>query len=497
MCIERICGPHEGDWWSRVNWAKVEREVKRLQGRIYSASKRGDVEGARNLMKLLVRSEMAKLLAIYRVTQRNKGRLTPGIDGKTYLTPEARMKLSQENFNYVRYEIQPALRRYIPKYHQRHHKKTYSKKSRNDKAKQRMRPLGIITIKDRVMMTIISIALEARWEALFEENVMGYRPGRCPQDAIKVIRHELNRGLNWILDADIKGFFDNIKHEAILDRVCCFNDFIKQGLECGIVNQGRKSPTTRGIIQGNPLSPVLANIALHGMESLFDHDKLITIVRFADDFVAIAPSVRDIKENTIPLLQRFLEVRGLSFNREKTRVVSKQHGFDFLGFTIRQPRYKLLVHPRRKKFLEFLRRLRALVWYNMEMKQNLLIGMLNLKIRGWTMYYRYCNSGKHFNVMDSEIREVLWRWAKRKHGKRKQRWSAGKYFDITSGHGWVFRVKKTGYAIKKAAGTKRITYRFTVGNLSPLDPSPVSRKAWKSRRLQPKTPMLEESTYFN
>ena len=83
--IERIGGSREGDWWSRIKWAYVNREVKRLQGRIYSASKRGDVKGARNLMKLLARSEMAKLLSIYRVTQRNKGRLTPGIDGKTYL----------------------------------------------------------------------------------------------------------------------------------------------------------------------------------------------------------------------------------------------------------------------------------------------------------------------------------------------------------------------------------------------------------------------------
>ena len=124
MCTERIGGPREGNWWSSINWAAVVREVKRLQGRIYSASKRGDVKGARNLMKLLARSEAAKLLAIYRVTQRNKGRITPGIDGKTYLTSEARMKLSQENFNYATYKTQPALRRLIPKHPRIHYKKT-------------------------------------------------------------------------------------------------------------------------------------------------------------------------------------------------------------------------------------------------------------------------------------------------------------------------------------------------------------------------------------
>ena len=496
MCIERIGGPREGDWWSRINWAAVDREVKRLQERIYSASKRGDVKGAMSLMKLLARSEAAKLLAIYRVTQRNKGRITPGIDGKTYLTSEARIALSQENFNYATYRIQPALRRYIPKHPQMQYKKIYSKKDKLGTAKQKMRPLGIMTIKDRVMMTILSLAIQARWEPLLEKNVMGYRPGRCPQDAIEVIRRELSRGANWILDADIKGFFDNIKHDAIMVHLCCFKELILQGLECGIVDRGRKSPTSRGIIQGNPLSPVLANIALHGLESLFKHDKRITLVGFADDFVVLAPSATNIKYKVIPPIQQFLEKRGLSFNREKTRVVKKQHGFNFLGFTIRQPRRKLFIHPHREKFFEFLRRLRAFIWLNKELRQDLLIGMLNLKIRGWTMYYRYCDAGKHFRKVDSEIWSVLWRWAKRKHGKRKLEWIANKYFNSTSGRGWVFRVKKTGYAIRIAVDTRRIPYRFTVGNLSPLDPSPASRKAWESRRLPPTTPGLEESLYF-
>ena len=483
--IERISGPREGDWWSRINWAAVEREVKRLQGRIYSASKRGDVKGARNLMKLLARSEIAKLLGIYRVTQRNKGRITPGIDGKTYLTSEARMELSQENFNYATYKVQPALRRLIPKSRWNKTKKTYSKKNKHDTILRKMRPLGLMTIKDRVMMTILSMAIEARWEALFEKNVFGYRLGRCPQDAIKVIHRELSKNSTWILDADIKGFFDNIKHDSIMNHLCCFKTLIRQSLKCGIVSRGKKSPTSRGIIQGNPLSPMLANIALHGMESIFKDDRKIILVRFADDFIALAPSARDIKEKVLPPIQQFLSERGLSINREKTRAVTKQQGFDFLGFNISQPRRKLYVRPRRKKFFEFLRRLREFVWSNKELEQKLLIAKLNLKISGWTMYYRYCEAGNHFKVMDNEIWTVLWRWACRKHKKKKKAWIMEKYFDTTSGRGWIFRVKKTGYSIRKAIDTKRLTYQFNVESLSPLDPSLASRKAWGSRLLQP------------
>lgn len=490
-CIERIGGPREGNWWSRINWAAVAREVKRLQGRIYSASKRGDVKGAINLMKLLARSESTKLLAIYRVTQRNKGRDSPGIDGKKYVTPETRMELSQENFNYVTYKVQPALRRFIPKTTLRLHKKTYSR-NKNKATKQQMRPLGLLVIRDRVMMTILSMALEARWEALFEENVMGYRPGRCPQDAIKVIHRELTKNAAVILDADIKGFFDNIKHEAIMSKLSCFKNLIRQSLECGIVDRGKKLPTRRGIIQGNPLSPILANIALHGMESLFKDDKRITLVRYADDLVTLAPSTRQIKEKVMPPLQKFLGERGLSFNKKKTRVVTKRQGFNFLGFTISQPRRKLYVRPQRKKSLEFLQRLRDFVWSNKEMKQEVLTAKLNLKIAGWTMYYQYCDSGKSFNVVDSEVWKVLWRWTCRKHKKRRKEWIMEKYFDTTSGRGWLFRVKKTGYTIRKAIDTTRISYWFNVGSLSPLDPSLASRKAWVARALPPKVPMQED-----
>ena len=211
-------------------------------------------------MKLLVKSESAKLLAIYIIIQKNKGRNTPGIDGKVYLTAEGRMKLSKEDFEYRTYRFQPVLRRYIPKAQENWRGVIRGRKKRNN-IKTGKRPLGLMTIKDRVITTNISFALTAKWEARLDPGVMGFRPGRSTQDAIQMIYSELIKGDKVILDADINKFFDNIRHDAILDRLDIFNRAIKQRLKAGIIDNGKKHRTTKGIVQGSPVSPILANIA--------------------------------------------------------------------------------------------------------------------------------------------------------------------------------------------------------------------------------------------
>ena len=295
------------EWWDKINFSQLERDVRRLQGRIYGASKKGDKKGVRNLMKLLVRSETAKLFAIYLITQRNEGHKTPGIDGKVYLTPKERMKLSKEQFDYRTYKFKPVLRRYIPKNAGDWRSKRYHRRwAMSNEVK--LRPLGMMTIKDRVMTTIISLALTAKWEAILEPNVMGFRPGRSTQDAMKRIYHELDGKNRVILDADLSGFFDNIRHDAILNRLSVFSRVIKRCLKAGIIDGGKLQKTTRGIVQGSPISPVLANIALHGLQKLFgtftrdgryllpqykrENNKNVCVVRYADDFVITAPSKR-------------------------------------------------------------------------------------------------------------------------------------------------------------------------------------------------------------
>jgi RNA-directed DNA polymerase len=483
---------HDG-WWDELNFSQLERDVRRFQGRIYRASKKGDKNGERNLMKLLVRSETAKLFAIYLITQKNEGRKTPGIDGKVYLTPEERMELSKEQFDYRTYRFRPVLRKYIPKSTgDWRSKRLHRRHAKFDNIK--LRPLGMMTIKDRVMTTIISFALTAKWEAILEPNVMGFRPGRSTQDAMKRIHHELNEKNKVILDADLRGFFDNIKHDAISKRLDEFSRVINRCLTAGIVEKGRLHKTKRGVVQGSPISPVLANIALHGLQELFGaftkngqyvlppykqgYNKDICVVRYADDFVITAPSKRILERWVLPKLRKFLDERGIQLNEEKTKITTKKEGFNFLGFTVEQPRRKLYMRPQEEKITKFLNRLKEIVWSNKQIEQRKLIRKLNPVLRGWAMYYRYSDANRAFEIVDYELWKLLWRWAKRRHPHKGKRWILNKYFGKVGGASWIFRDKKTGYSLIQVINIRRLKYSFVVGTLSPYDPNPKVKKVW-------------------
>ena len=484
------------EWWDDINFSQLERNVRRLQGRIYRASKKGDVKGERNLMKLLARSEIAKLFAIYLITQRNEGRKTPGIDGKVYLTPEERMELSKEKFDYRSYRFQPVLRRYIPKTVGDWRAKRYHRRrAKSDNVK--LRPLGMMTIKDRVMTTIVSFALTAKWEANLEPNVMGFRPGRSTQDAMERIYYELDGKNRVILDADLSGFFDNIKHDAIVGKLHDFSRVVIRCLRAGIIEKGKLHETTRGIVQGSPLSPVLANIALHGLQELFGafsrngqytlpqykrgHNKDVCVVRYADDFVITAPSKRILESWVLPKLRGFLDVRGIQLNEEKTKIITKKEGFNFLGFTIEQPRRKLFLRPQDEKIKKFLNRLREIVWSNKQMEQRKLISKLNPVLRGWAMYYRYSDANRAFEIVDYELWKLLWRWAKRRHPHKGKKWILNRYFGKVGEANWVFRDEKTGYSLTQIVNVRRLKYNFVVGTLSPYDPNPKVKKVWERK----------------
>jgi RNA-directed DNA polymerase len=454
----------------------VGRVVKRLQERIFKAMQDGYEHRAKELMKLLARSESAKLLAVYKATQQNKGKVTPGIDGRTYLKPGDREALSREPFDYHTWQFQPALRKYIPK--------GKGILPRRAMTPAEMRPLSIMTIKDRVMATIISFAMEAMWEAVLEPNVMGYRAGRCTQDAIQVIFKALSKGNPAILDADIKSFFDNIKHETILERITCFRAIIGRALTAGIVEDGRFTRITRGIMQGSPLSPVLANIALHGMERELEATPGVVVVRYADDLVGIAPTKRMMEAKVVPALVQYLTPRGLSLKAEKTRIVTKKEGFDFLGFTIKQPRLKLSVKPRKKNVHGFLEHVRGIIRSNKQAEQRVLISLLNPVIDGWARYYQYSDAGRDFVRIDTAIWHALWHWAKRRHPNKNRRWVLRRYFGRVGQKSWCFRVAETGYALKDTSTIKRKKYTFAVGSMSVLDRAWLGRKAGYKRSAE-------------
>jgi len=462
----------------------VEENVSRIQKRIFRATREGNFRTVRNLQKLLAGSRDAGLLAVRRVTQINKGKNTAGIDGKTYNKDEEKEQLVAEilDVDFNTYKCKPVARRYIPK-----------------PGKDEKRPLGIPVMMDRALQMVVKMALEPEWEAKFEQNSYGFRPGRRCMDAIHVIHGTIAmmKGATrsaWILDADIAKCFDMIDHEVLLNRIPTFTHIIRGWLKAGVIEFGQFSKTVRGTPQGGVISPLLANIALDGMDSLFGainskgnynkpskrrgNNKGIIVIRYADDFVIIAPS-RDILVNyVIPRLREFLKERGLALSGAKTRIVHREDGFDFLGFHIRQfvGKYSKIcaVRPSKENLHRLLEGIKGILMENKQATQADVINMLNLKIRGWAYYFRYCHAKQMFVYVDYRIFRMLWWWARRRHKNENKStgWVKDKYFPKVGSRKWTF-ADKPDHALFYAA-TMRCDMRSYVkvkGDASPFDPS--------------------------
>src|SRR6476620_4693565 len=263
--------------WKTINWRQVERYVFKLQKRIYAASRRGDVKLVRKLQKTLMRSWSNRVLAVRRVTVENQGKKTAGVDGIKSLSPAARIQLVSQLK--ATGKSQPTRRVMIPK-----------------PGTNESRPLGIPTMYDRALQAVVKAALEPEWEARFEPNSYGFRPGRSCHDAIGAIFVNIKHKAKYVLDADIAKCFDRIDHKALLDKINTYPRLRKQIKSClksGGLDQGEIFPTTEGTPQGGVISPLLANIALHGMEervkqfvgNSINQRNEISLIRYADDFV--------------------------------------------------------------------------------------------------------------------------------------------------------------------------------------------------------------------
>jgi RNA-directed DNA polymerase len=270
-------GPERLTEWQYVDWPMANRMVRNLRQRIFAATRAGEWKKVHSLQKLLLRSYSNRLVSVRRVTQVNHGKHIPGIDKVVIKTPEARGRLVDLLHHYQPWRAQPVRRVYIPK------------------ANGKLRPLGIPVVIDRCIQAIVKNALEPSWEARFEGSSYGFRPGRGCHDAIEKI-YGLARPhtrKKWVVDADIKGAFDHISHAFLLNVLESVpgRELIRQWLKAGYMEAGRYYDTAEGTPQGGVISPLLANIALHGMESAlgvtFDYKGVLSgrraVVRYADD----------------------------------------------------------------------------------------------------------------------------------------------------------------------------------------------------------------------
>ena len=444
--------------WDEIDWRKLERSVFKLQKRIYQASKSGDWKRMKRLQKLLLKSKSAKLLAVRRVTQVNKGKKTAGVDGVKSLTSAQRLKLANELG--LSGKCKPVRRIWIPK-----------------PGKTEKRPLGIPTMADRAKQALVKMALEPEWEAKFSPNTYGFRPARSCHDAIEAIHHSILRKNAYVLDADIKGCFDNIDHTALLNKINTFprlRRVIKGWLKNGVMEGDVFHKTNAGTPQGGVISPLLANIALHGLEHELKENLLndllqyakqkrkyqvwhknaresMSIVFYADDFVVIHEN-KEIILKAKEYIERWLEKVGLKLNPTKTRVVhtlyptnSNGPGFNFLGFSIRQYPTKTRdqgYKTHTKPSLENQKRHRQIIDERIDQMtactQEEVIKALTPIIKGWSNYFRIGVSSRIFSSMDNYVFQKLWKWARWRHPNKGLRWIKRRYFRRYRGNNWRF-----------------------------------------------------------
>jgi RNA-directed DNA polymerase len=548
--------------WDQINWLRVEQTVRRLQQRIFMAKVRGDQQRMESLQRLLASSWSAKLLAVRKVAQENDGRKTPGIDGVVGISAKDRVGLLQDGLSLVGYHPLPVRRVFIPK------------------ANGKLRPLGIPTLKDRAMQCLVKLALEPEWEAVFEPNSFGFRPGRSVHDAAVAVKHGLGAEgaggpdqrarCRWILDADIKSFFDEIDHDAILSRVPVFRRVIASWLKAGVFTGEVFDPTETGTPQGGVASPLLANIALHGLEDLFHEWSLVggqryicetvetfaeppkgyrkckpanakaslrgpqkprktgrreppkiygpypdgswrtlrlvvndqrnrippalrkdpdlrdlRLIRYADDFVVLARSRRQLERVVLPALRGFLTARGLRLSEEKTRIVRDTQGFDFVGRHFRRlTPTKFLVRPRRTSIRKHLDALSQL-FRNRALPVGIQIQKANAIIRGFCNHFRTDHSSEVFQWLTRWTYRTFCKWVSRRNNKlteaqayRRLTWVNGQRFTMPTAY------TPAGKLVSLLAHYRfhRLRHQQVKGTNSPLDPR--LKEYWEERRIR-------------
>jgi RNA-directed DNA polymerase len=461
--------------WISIDWYQAQRLVRRLQARIVQAAQAGRWGKVRALQHLLTHSYSAKVLAVRRVTE-NPGKHTPGVDGVTWTTPEQKQQ-AVHTLRQRGYHPQPLRRIYIPK------------------SPGKVRPLSIATLRDRAMQTVYLQALDPVAEVLADPNSYGFRVERSPADALAQAFIVLGgrQSAEWVLEGDIQSCFDRISHDWMLTHIPMDKVMLQKWLKAGYQERGVLYPTEEGAAQGGPLSPVLANLTLNGLERMLQQrfsrgsrtkpDPKVNAIRFADDFIVTGRS-KDLLENEVkPLIEAFLQERGLVLSPQKTCITHIEEGFDFLGQQIRKFKGKPRTMPSRKSVKTLLTKVREIVKTHKHVSAGQLIALLNPLLRGWALYHRHAASKRTFNEVDAALFTILWRWAKRRHPTKNRTWVRKKYFHTRGGDRWVFAGELPG-----AKGQVQKSWLYAVAAL------PIRRHTKVRAQANPYDPAWE--VYF-
>jgi len=506
--------------WNDIDWTKVQAVVFKLQKRIYQASLNGNVQKVRKLQKTLMRSWSNKLLAVRRVTQDNRGKQTAGIDGVKFITPDNRMEAAEK---LKLLNKQKAMRTVMVEKLELSDKSRATRRVWIPKAdKKELRPLGIPTMIERAKQALVKNALEPEWEAIFEPSSYGFRLGRSCQDAIQHIKQSIQHSEKYVLDADISKCFDSIDHSALLQKINQKGKVyrqIKAWLKSGVLDQGAFVETSQGTPQGGVISPLLANIALHGLEehlmnfarnskgwkfktgspmvSKKQREQSLTFIRYADDFVVLHNS-KDVILECKELISEWLKDMGLELKPTKTRMTHSllkeesedgKAGFDFLGFHIQQFQagihndclsqqgkhhgFKTLITPSKKSLIKHQESIKAVIKEYSHKPQTVLILKLNPIIKGWSNYYRFSDAQttKDFSKQDYLTYHKLRRWGKRRCKKKNS--DIKNYFHRIGKKKWVFSTRLDNVPIRliqhSDTNCSSTDYIKVKGNRSPYD----------------------------
>lgn len=466
--IKTSCASTDMQWntWLDIDWDKCQTAVDKLQARIVKAQKEGRYGKVKALQWTLTHSFYAKALAVKRVTS-NKGSRTAGVDHAIWSTPNAKFQAISE-LKRRGYTPQPLRRIHIKK------------------SNGKLRPLGIPTMKDRAMQALYLLALEPVAETTADSNSYGFRKGRSTADAREQCFCVLAKktSVEWILEGDIKGCFDHISHEWLINNIPMDKVMLEKWLKCGFIFNKELFPTDEGTPQGGIISPTLANMTLDGLQVMLakkyrrtsTQNSKVHLVRYADDFI-ITGRTREALEEIKPMVEEFLQERGLTLSEEKTKMTHISEGFDFLGYNIRKyDNGKLLIKPSKEGLKKFMKKIRGIIDSNKGSKQESLIRLMNPVIVGWVNYYKNCVASDTFRKADYLIYEKLQQWARRRHPKKGKTWVSDRYFTRIKNRNWCFvaKFKKKGkddrIVLKRLYDTKITRYVKVKAESNPFDP---------------------------